>query len=399
MAPPNVALVTGASGITGRHLVDALLRRRQGHDKDGQAWRVVTLARRDLEGLSAEDAKGVTQAGGQGCWRARAPRVPPCQQVKADLMDRAAVEKALRDAGVAGEGSVTHIFHCAYIMKDEPAEESEVNLRMLRSVVEAVEATGGGGSLKHVYCMEGALAWRRSRWYGQQLHVPLKTPHREDDPPIPPPMFYFSLQGYLEERVIDGAAWSWSALRPNPVCGFSTGSFMNITTSIAVYASVCKELGLPMRFPGGEPTYGCYIEMCDADVLAEAMVHCATTPACANRAFNVSNGDVFRWRDLWPKIAACFGLEVAQPMAVPLAKVMADKGPVWDALVKKHGLQEMPMDRLATWAFADFVMSYPGDLFANHNALARTGFHGMCLDTDEMFARLFRKMREQRVIP
>lgn len=33
-----------------------------------------------------------------------------------------------------------------------------------------------------------------TKWYGQQLHAPLKTPHREDDPPIPPPMFYFSLQ-------------------------------------------------------------------------------------------------------------------------------------------------------------------------------------------------------------
>lgn len=41
----------------------------------------------------------------------------------------------------------------------------------------------------------------------------------------------------------------------------------------------------------------------------------------------------------------------------------------------------------------------PGDLFANHNALARTGFHGMCQDTDDMFHRLFQTMREQRVIP
>lgn len=72
MAPPNVALVTGATGITGRHLVDALLRRRnRAQDRDGQAWRVVTLARRELEGLSAEDAKDVTQAGGQGQGRRR----------------------------------------------------------------------------------------------------------------------------------------------------------------------------------------------------------------------------------------------------------------------------------------------------------------------------------------
>lgn len=47
-------------------------------------------------------------------------------------MDRAAVEKALQSAGVTGDSSVTHIFHCAYIMKDEPPEESEVGGRVAR---------------------------------------------------------------------------------------------------------------------------------------------------------------------------------------------------------------------------------------------------------------------------
>ena len=36
----------------------------------------------------------------------------------------------------------------------------------------------------------------------------------------------------------EGAPWTWSALHPNPVCGLARGSFMNLTTSIAVYASI-----------------------------------------------------------------------------------------------------------------------------------------------------------------
>ena len=52
---PQVALVTGASGITGRHCVDALLQR------GGGQWRVVTLARRDLQGLGRDDAEAVQQ--------------------------------------------------------------------------------------------------------------------------------------------------------------------------------------------------------------------------------------------------------------------------------------------------------------------------------------------------
>ena len=62
-------------------------------------------------------------------------------------------------------------------------------------------------------------------------------------------------------------------------------------------------------------------------------------------------------------------------------------------------VQEIPYDQLATWAFADFVLSYPGDLFSSVNKLRRTGFHGMHIDSDEMFARLFQRMREQKVIP
>lgn len=45
-----------------------------------------------------------------------------------------------------------------------------------------------------------------TKWYGQQLHVPLKTPHREDDPPIPPPMFYFALQARPGWVAVRGAA-------------------------------------------------------------------------------------------------------------------------------------------------------------------------------------------------
>ena len=62
-------------------------------------------------------------------------------------------------------------------------------------------------------------------------------------------------------------------------------------------------------------------------------------------------------------------------------------------------VQETPYDQLATWAFADYVLSYPGDLFSSVNKLRRTGFHGMHIDSDEMFARLFQRMREQQVIP
>lgn len=61
------------------------------------------------------------------------------------------------------------------------------------------------------------------------------------------PNFYYDMEDYCIARVGAGADWTWSSVRPNPVCGFSTGSAMNLTMTIAVYASICKEIGLPLR--------------------------------------------------------------------------------------------------------------------------------------------------------
>ena len=40
------------------------------------------------------------------------------------------------------------------------------------------------------------------------------------------------------------------------------------------------------------------LQVCDADLLAEAAIHCSTTPECANQAFNINNGDTFRWSEV-----------------------------------------------------------------------------------------------------
>lgn len=80
------------------------------------------------------------------------------------------------------------------------------------------------------------------------MHIgPVKTPSKEDDPRAMSPNFYYDMEDYCIARVTKGADWTWSSVRPNPVCGFSTGSAMNLTMTIAVYASICKELGLPFR--------------------------------------------------------------------------------------------------------------------------------------------------------
>ena len=53
------------------------------------------------------------------------------------------------------------------------------------------------------------------------------------------------------------------------------------------------------------------------------------------------NGDVFKWRFLWPSIAEYFGLKPGEPEDQPLnmEELMKDKEAVWDEIVEKHGLK------------------------------------------------------------
>ena len=109
---------------------------------------------------------------------------------------------------------------------------------------------------------------------------------------------------------------------------------MNMATVIAVYASLCKEMGLPLRFPGSTETYHAIMEMTDAELLAKAMVWAGEDDRCDGQAFNITNGDFDRWENLWPHIAQFFKMEYAPPQRLPLTTFMSDKEPVWKASLR-----------------------------------------------------------------
>ena len=67
----------------------------------------------------------------------------------------------------------------------------------------------------------------------------------------------------------------------------------------------------PFVFPGSAQQWNGLTDVTDARVLAKHVEWAATSEACRNQPFNIVNGDVFRWRWLWPKLAADFGIEAA----------------------------------------------------------------------------------------
>jgi nucleoside-diphosphate-sugar epimerase len=347
----RTALLAGATGVVGRNLLQLLV--------SHPDWNVIAVSRRtpDIEG--------------------------EYRHVAADLLDLADARAKL---GALTE--ITHIFFSAYIEKLTWAEMVAPNMALLTNLMDAVEPAAQG--LQHVNLIHG------TKWYGSHLG-PFKTPAKETDPGHMPPNFYYDQQAFIVERQ-KGKAWTWSSARPHAICGFAIGNPMNLVMVLAVYATISKALGLPLRHPGSDANASALYNVTDGQLLARACVWMATDPAAANEPFNITNGDIFRWRDMWPAIADYFETETAQAQKIDLVQMMADKGPLWERLVKQHDLQPIPFEQLVRWEHGNFVFTPEYDIISSTTKAKRYGFAEV-QDSQEMLLRHFDDLRAKRVIP
>jgi len=349
MAGNNVALVAGGLGVIGRALVEHFAAR------DG--WEVIGLSRRAPDFDTS----------------ARYEQV--------DLQDAAATTAAL-----ARFGRVTHVFYAAYQEHKDPLTSTSVNLGMLQTLTRAAEQLP---SLKRVVLYEGV------KYYGVHLG-PFKTPAKESDARHLPPNFYYDQEDWLRAAAA-GKSWDMTALRPDVCCGFAVGNPMNLTLVIAVYAAICKELGVPLRFPGSPAAWRGLAQVTDAGLLARASEFVATQGP-GGEAYNVTNGDLFRWEQLWPAFARDFGMETGWPLPLRLSEFMADKAPVWERIVARHGLKPYAFETIAAWGFGDFIFNCGYDVISSTTKLRQAGFAEV-VDSEEMFLRMFGEFRRLKVIP
>jgi nucleoside-diphosphate-sugar epimerase len=345
------ALVVGATGVVGGNLLREILMRPD--------WQAVAVSRRrpDIAG--------------------------DYEHIAVDLSS--AAEAA---AGLARLNDITHIFFSAYVQKPDPSEMVVANMALLRNLLDAIEPVSP--DLRHVNLMHG------TKWYGSHLG-PFKTPARETDPRHMPPNFYYDQQDFIVDRQ-RGKNWTWSAVRPHTICGFALGNPMNLVMVMAVYAAISKELGLPLRHPGSEANANALYNVTDSRLAARASLWMATEKSAANEAFNITNGDIFRWRDLWPDVARYFGMELAPPQKIDLPVMMADKAGLWADLTRRHGLRETPYAQLVNWNFGSHVFTPPHDIILSTTKIRQRGFAEI-QDTTEMFIRQFDELRDQKIIP
>ena len=349
----KTAVVVGALGVIGRYIVERLA--------GLPDWQVVGLSRRQ-----GEDRDRV-------------------RYVSVDLLDPRDVGRKLADLNGA-----THVFYCAFQAAPGAAADYAKNVAanrdMLVNAVSALDALAPG--LERVVLVTG------TKYYGSHLG-PFRTPAREDDPRHLGPNYYFDQIDWLT-AFQRGKRWTWTELRPQTLCGLAPGTAMSIVPVIAVYAAISRELGLPLRFPG--KAWRSIYQVTESAHMAKAAHWAATEPRCANQAYNITNGDVFRWCNVWPRIAEVFDMPWAEPQAVSLVAHMADKAPLWEEMTKKHGLRPYRFDELVAWPFGDYVFACDWDVISNVTKSRRHGFHDV-VDSEEMFVRLLGRFRAERIVP
>ncbi len=312
----STALVVGASGIVGSAAAALLAEER---------WTVHGLARRP------------PQQGG----------VLP---ISADLLDREGTAAAMRHLRPDA------VFITTWLRQPTEAENIRVNATMVRNLLDGLPKPAGP---RHVALITGLKHYLGPfEAYGHGM-LP-QTPFREEQGRLDVENFYYA----QEDELFAAAArdeFTWSIHRPHTVIGQAVGNAMNMGTTLATYATLCRELRRPFRFPGSAAQWNGLTDMTDARLLARQLLWAATTPAAHDQAFNVVNGDIFRWNWMWRRIAGWFGLEPAafDGTVRPLAEQMAGDAPAWRQIAEREGLAEPDLGRLASPWHTDADLGRP----------------------------------------
>ncbi len=349
------ALVVGATGITGGNLAMHLA---------AQGWQVYAVAR-------------------------KAQAHPGIEPIVADLLDPYSLRTALAPL------SPTHVFFCTWLRQATEAENVRVNGAMIENLFAALSDST---RLQHAALITGTKQYLGPfEAYGQTA---AETPFREDTPRLPGLNFYYTQEDVLFAAA-ERRAFTWSVHRPHSIVGFALGNAMNMGVTLAVYATLSRETGAPFVFPGSHFQWNAITDVTDARLLAKHLEWAALTPAAHNMAFNVVNGDIFRWRWLWPQLAAYFGVQPEGPppeTTAPLEARMADAAPIWRTIAARHNLAEPDIDKLVSWWHTDGDLGRTLECVNDMTKSRELGFT-IYQQTPASFFELFDRLKQARIIP
>ena len=356
----KTVLITGASGLVGTAAVESFLR---------NGWEVVAVSRRRPE------------VGGD----------KPFRHLAVDLRDEAASREAF-----AGLSQVSHLAYTALHEKADlvagwsERDQMETNEAMLRNVVEPLLGSGG---LRHVSILQGTKA------YGVHLH-PIPIPAREDAPRDDHENAFFLQEDYITAKAAEQGL-SYTVLRPQLIVGRNHGVTLNVVTAIGAYAAIRREEGLPFSFPGG-PSF--VWEAADARIVADVLEWATGAPQADNQTFNITNGDVFEWRNLWPSFAEVLGVQIGPDQPTSMVTYLRERTAVWDKVVARYNLEPLSLQQVVGTAdhHTDFCFAYGAPegprAFVSTIKLRQAGFT-TTMHTHDSFRDAFQALIDRKILP
>jgi hypothetical protein len=175
---------------------------------------------------------------------------------------------------------------------------------------------------------------------------------------------------------------------------------MNVIPALGVYAAPQREAGLDLPF--GAPRVA---QAIDADLLARAIAWAGEAASTRNEIFNITNGDVFVWENIWPAIAASLGMRPGGRVPLSLDRVIRPREAEWDTIRDRHGLRSGTLRDFVglSFEYADYTMGYgrnePGPpAIVSTIKLMQAGFTEV-MDTEAMFAKYFAQFQASRLLP
>ncbi|RQO40520.1 NAD-dependent dehydratase [Chryseobacterium sp. KBW03] len=353
----NIALVVGATGITGSNLAEELI---------AQGWTTYGLSRNSNT------------------------NTPGLRPVKADLLDEQSLTEALE--GI----SPTHIYFTTWMRNDTEEENIRINSMLVRNLLNVLSPKK---SVKHVALVTGLKHYLGPfEAYAKEGILP-ETPVREEHPRLPLPNFYYAQEDEVY-KASERDGFTWSIHRPHTVVGYAIGNLMNIATTLAVYASICKETGRKFIWPGSEAQWNGVSDVTDARILGKQLVWASTTESAKNQAFNITNGDVFRWKWLWKRLANWFGVEAEgfNDTIRPLEKELENDQEIWTAIAEKYNLKESNLGRLSSAWHTDLDLGRPLEVMCDMSKSRKLGFTAY-ISTEDSFTDVFERLRSENMIP
>ncbi|KAL8490118.1 hypothetical protein ACS0TY_025863 [Phlomoides rotata] len=337
----SVALIVGVTGITGSGLAETLSLA----DTPGGPWKVYSVARRPCpEWLTTLHV----------------------DYIQCDISKSEEIHSKLSPLK-----DITHVFYVTFAGSEDVA----VNTLMFQNILDFI--IPNPPNLKHVALQTGIKYYWGNLAEKESTNQPHDCPFYENLPRLKQENFYYNIEDLVYEV-----------------------GMMSMVSTLCVCAVICMHENKPLVYTGTEDSWTCMMDCVDSELLADHLIWAGTDRKAKNEAFNVNNGDVFKWKHMWGVLGEQFGVESVgyegrEPIL--LEDLMKGKDEVWDEIVKKNDLVPTKLRDIAAFWLVDVVFRNK-EMLSSMNKNKELGFLGF-RDSTKSFVNCVKKMRDYTLIP